>query len=60
MAENKLRLGIAGMVNDHVRFMADATHALPNAELVSAAEPHAELVAQAAERYGLTAHLCQL
>ncbi|NLX37283.1 MAG: Gfo/Idh/MocA family oxidoreductase [Chloroflexi bacterium] len=53
MAEKRLRMGIAGMVNDHVWFMADATHALPNAELVSVAEPHPELGQQAVERYGL-------
>ncbi len=53
MAEKRLRMGIAGMVNDHVWFMADALHALPNAELVSVAEPHQELAQRAVERYGL-------
>jgi predicted dehydrogenase len=53
MVEKKLRMGIAGMVNDHVWFMADATQALPNAELVSAAEPYEELRQKAVERWGV-------
>ena len=53
MTEKKLRIGIAGMVNDHVWFMADATHALPNAVLVSASDPNEELRAKAAGLYGL-------
>lgn len=53
MADKKLRIGIAGMVNDHVWFMADATHALPNAILVSASDPNAPLRTKAAGLYGL-------
>ena len=60
MSDKKLRIGIAGMVNDHIWFMADATNGLPNAELVAAAEPHEELLAKAAARYGITKHLCLL
>jgi len=44
------------MVNDHVWFMADSTHALKNAKLVSAADPHAELTQRAAERYGVSTY----
>ncbi len=53
MAGKTLRMGIAGMVNDHIWFMADALHALPNVELVSAAEPYEELRQRAVERYGV-------
>lgn len=53
MAEKKLRMGIAGMVNDHVWFMADAAHAEPTCELVSAAEPAEELREKAVARYGV-------
>jgi len=53
MAGKTLRMGIAGMVNDHIWFMADALHALPNVELVSAAEPYEELRRRAVERYGV-------
>lgn len=53
MTEKTLRLGIAGMVNDHVWFMADATHALPNAVLVSASDPNAELRDKAQGLYSL-------
>lgn len=49
----KLRIGIAGMVNDHVWFMADATHTLNNAILVSASDPNEELRTKAAGLYGI-------
>lgn len=50
---DKFRMGIAGMVNDHIYFMADAVKALPNAVLVSAAEPVEELRQRAVERWGV-------
>jgi predicted dehydrogenase len=41
------------MVNDHVYFMGDAVRNLPNAVLVSAAEPAEELRQKAVERWGV-------
>ena len=49
----KLRFGIAGMTSDHVWGMADGLAALPEVELVAAAEPYQELREQGTQRWGL-------
>ena len=54
MAETKtLRFGIVGMTSDHVWNMGDGIAALPEVELVAAAEPYAELRSQGTERWKL-------
>jgi predicted dehydrogenase len=45
-------MGIAGMSSDHVWFMGDGLAALPDVDLVTAAEAYPELRQQGVERWG--------
>jgi predicted dehydrogenase len=49
----KIRIGVAGMVNDHVWFMGDAFAAVPNVELVCASDPNEELRLKAQKQWGV-------
>jgi predicted dehydrogenase len=49
----KLRVGIVGMSSDHVWWMGDGLAALPEVELVAAAEAYPELRQQGLERWKL-------
>src|ERR1700736_834148 len=51
--EAKLRFGVVGLTSDHVWDMGDGLARLPEVEVVSAADGHAELRAQAESRWGL-------
>jgi predicted dehydrogenase len=52
--DRKLRFGVIGMTSDHVWSMVDGLVALPEVEVVAAADPHAELRERAASQWALT------
>lgn len=54
-AANQLRFGVVGLTSDHVWGMGDGLAALPEVELVGAADPHAELRERSATQWGLSA-----
>ena len=49
------RIGVIGLTHDHVWSNLEQLVACEDAQLVGAADPHAELTAQAAERFGCPA-----
>jgi predicted dehydrogenase len=51
---DKVRIGIAGMVNDHVWFMGDAFAELARVEMVSAADPNEALRNRARSQWSLS------
>ncbi len=53
MSVKRLRFAIVGMTSDHVWFLGDDLAALPEVELVAAAEPYAELRERGAAKWGL-------
>jgi predicted dehydrogenase len=53
MTEVKLRFGVVGLTSDHVWGMGDGLAALPEVEIVSAADGYPEPREQAAGRWGL-------
>lgn len=53
MAAAKLRFGVVGLTSDHVWGMGDGLAALPEVEIIAAADGYPELRAQAERRWGL-------
>ena len=52
MEASRLRVGVLGLTHDHVWANLDHLSKLPEAELVGAAEPAAELREKFRDRYG--------
>jgi len=55
MAEQKYRVGVAGMVHDHVWGLAKSFSQCPNAQLVAAADPNGPLRERMQETFGVLA-----